>query len=68
LSLRVCPSVTTFAPLTVNEQKIKEKIYGKALSLIKLGTIPCLKVGNHYRIPKLGFVKWLEEPGYREYL
>lgn len=42
--------------------------YAKALELIKSGSIPCLKVGNHYKIPKKGFVQWLEEPGYREFL
>lgn len=42
--------------------------YSKALALIKLGTIPCLKVGNHYKIPKIGFGIWLDKPGYREFL
>lgn len=42
--------------------------YGKALSLIKTGQIPCLKVGNHYKIPRVGFKAWLEKPGYRELL
>lgn len=42
--------------------------YSKALELSKSGSMPCLKVGNHYKIPKAGFIQWLNQPGYREYL
>lgn len=58
-------------PDILNPKMIAEYLgisYSRALALIKLGEIPCLKVGNHYKVPKLGFVIWLEEPGYREYL
>lgn len=42
--------------------------YSKALALVRSGAIPCLKVGNHYKIPKAGFIQWLHQPGCREYL
>jgi excisionase family DNA binding protein len=58
-------------PDILNPKMVAEYLgisYGKALGLIKLDLMPCLKVGNIYKIPKSGFVKWLEEPGYREFL
>lgn len=41
--------------------------YAKALELVKSGAIPCIRLGNHYKIPKKCLVNWLEEPGYREF-
>lgn len=42
--------------------------YSKALELVKSGAIPCVRIGNHYKISKNSLVEWLEKPGYREYL
>lgn len=42
--------------------------YSKALNLVKSGALPCIKVGNHYKIPRAGFVEWLHQPGCRHYL
>lgn len=42
--------------------------YAKALELVKSGEIPCLKIGNSYKIPKAAFVTWLNEPGLRKVL
>lgn len=42
--------------------------YSKALALIKNGAIPCIRIGNHYKVYKAGLIQWLTQPGYREYL
>lgn len=42
--------------------------YSKALELSRSGDLPCVKVGNHYKIPKAGFIQWLNQPGFHEYL
>lgn len=42
--------------------------YSKALALIKSGAIPCIRIGNHYKVYKAGLIQWLTQPGYREYL
>ncbi|MDD4753755.1 MAG: excisionase family DNA-binding protein [Desulfitobacteriaceae bacterium] len=42
--------------------------YSKALKLVSSGAMPCIKVGNHYKIPRAGFIEWLHKPGCREYL
>jgi len=36
--------------------------YSKALELSRSGDLPCIKVGNHYKIPKAGFIQWLNHP------
>jgi len=42
--------------------------YAKALELVKSGAITCIRLGNHYKIPKNCLLNWLEQPGYREFL
>ncbi len=42
--------------------------YIKALRLVKSGEISCVKIGNAYKVPRLQFQKWLDEPGLRKFL
>lgn len=42
--------------------------YVKALNLLKTGAIPCIRIGNSFKIPKKSLITWLDEPGLREIL
>ncbi|OPY55789.1 MAG: hypothetical protein A4E55_02377 [Pelotomaculum sp. PtaU1.Bin035] len=42
--------------------------YVKALAMVKSGAVPCIKIGNAYKVPKELFRAWLNEPGFRKVL
>ena len=42
--------------------------YAKALSLLKYGGLPCIRIGNTFRISKQMLIEWLHEEGKREFL
>jgi len=42
--------------------------YVKALGLVKSGDIPCVKIGNSYKVSRHLFLLWLEQPGLRKVL
>lgn len=42
--------------------------YVKALSLIKYGDLPSIKIGNTYRISKQLFKEWVNNPAKRRLL
>ena len=58
-------------PEIMNPKMISEYLnigYVKTLSLLKTGTIPCIRIGNAFKIPKKSLIAWLEEPGLRKLL
>lgn len=64
------PSLDTY-PDILNPKMLADYLgisYAKALSLAKSGLIPCIRLGNHYKVPKIGLINWLKQPGYREFL
>jgi len=42
--------------------------YAKSLNLIKKGDIPCIRIGNAYKVPRKAFCDWLLKPGFRKVL
>ena len=42
--------------------------YSKALTLVKSGAVPCIKIGNSYKVSKEQFKLLLNEPGLRKVL
>ena len=42
--------------------------YAKALNLLKYGNVPCVRIGNTFRVSKKVFENWLNEPAQRNVL
>ncbi|RYD02620.1 hypothetical protein N752_25160 [Desulforamulus aquiferis] len=58
-------------PEVMNAKMVAEYLdigYVKALSLLKSGSIPCVRIGNAYKTTRIAVESWLHVPGYREIL
>jgi excisionase family DNA binding protein len=40
--------------------KILQMSHTKIYQLLKQGTFPCLTVGRSIRVPRIGFLRWME--------
>lgn len=58
-------------PEILNPKQIAKYLgigYVKALRLLKSGSIPCVQIGNAYKVSRKQFESWLLEPGMRRFL